>query len=603
MIALTAVAVTAATAVSFLRTRTEPADPSAMRPTAAQVDAAPLAASLVAMPPRHYQATLRSVATLEGTDGTFLDLEATGHLDLQGIGGAKRAVALRFEGRFSELAGAAIEQMPESTRDELNHQLESPFFAEYAESGSFSALRVTANQSEFVLQVQRFIAAVLQRSEQTKSDAWEATEEDASGKYLATYQRCGEGCLRRKKLRYTEREKNRAAVEVKQSETTFRFDSSELTEVSCHDVLRTSGLGAMAFIVETTFTLRAPGAVATALPALDDDLETLRADEQRSHLSRDEMMIGGRSVGNVMAKLAAFKKARAKAPLDDDDKAAEGREYLALKGLLRRDASAVAAVRDHVLSRGPLSDDYIAALRDAGNPESQRALREVMTARNLEMPTRFEATRALSLVGHPDAESVTALQAARADSDLRQQAVYGLGSAAYRSQGADPGLANRALGTLLEMLQSETDPYRRATLLKALGNAGMAEALPAIEQCLAADSPIVRAAAAESLRRISGPVSDGLLLRLLGDPSDRVRSEAVRALEEHGPSATVLPALANVAQNEPDSGVRTQAVVALIAWARDGGPTTGLLEQIARTDPDPRIRELAAGVLPALAQR
>jgi len=153
------------------------------------------------------------------------------------------------------------------------------------------------------------------------------------------------------------------------------------------------------------------------------------------------------------------------------------------------------------------------------------------------------------------------------------------------------------------MLRNETDPYRLATVLKAIGNAGMAEALPAIEQCLTADSPVVRAAAAESLRRIAGPVSDGLLLRLLGDPSDRVRSEAVRALEEHGPNATVLPALANVAQNEPDAGVRTQAVVALIAWARDGGPTGGLLEQIAHTDPDPRIRELAAGALPALAQR
>lgn len=76
--------------------------------------------------------------------------------------------------------------------------------------------------------------------------------------------------------------------------------------------------------------------------------------------------------------------------------------------------------------------------------------------------------------------------------------MYGLGSAANRSKDADPGLAKRALGTLLEMLQNETDPYRRATLLKALGNAGMAEALPAIEQCLAADSPVVRAAAAES---------------------------------------------------------------------------------------------------------
>lgn len=98
-------------------------------------------------------------------------------------------------------------------------------------------------------------------------------------------------------------------------------------------------------------------------------------------------------------------------------------------------------------------------------------------------------------------------------------------------------------------------------------------------------------------------MSDGLLLRLLADPSDRVRSEAVRALEEHGPNESVLPAVANVAQNEPDSGVRTQAVVALIAWARDGAPTGALLEQIARTDPDPRIRELAAGVLPVLAQR
>jgi len=391
IVALSVVAVTAATALAF-RTQTEHPNPSAARPTVAQVDAAPRASSFVAMPPRRYEAALRSVANLEGSESAFLDLEASGYLDLQGIGAATRAVALRFEGRFSKLAGAAIEQMPESTREELSQELHNPFFAEYTDSGSFSALRVAAKQSDFVLQVQRFIAAVLQRSEQTKN-AWQATEEDASGKYLADYERCGPGCLKRKKVRYIESGKNRASVEVKESETTFHFDSSELTEVSCHDVLRTSGLGAMAFIVETSFTLRAPGAAPTALPALGDDLETVAAGEQRSHLSRDEMMIGGRSVGNVMARLAAFKKARERAPLDDDDKAAEGREYLALKGLLRKDASVVAAVRDHVLMRGPLADDYIAALRDAGNLESQRALREIMTARNVEMPTRFEATR------------------------------------------------------------------------------------------------------------------------------------------------------------------------------------------------------------------
>jgi hypothetical protein len=82
-------------------------------------------------------------------------------------------------------------------------------------------------------------------------------------------------------------------------------------------------------------------------------------------------LIGGRSAKTVMARLADFKEASEKTRLSPEQRAEEGREYLAMKALLRKDAGTVTAARDHVLARGKLSDDFIAALRDAGSPESQ----------------------------------------------------------------------------------------------------------------------------------------------------------------------------------------------------------------------------------------
>jgi hypothetical protein len=70
-----------------------------------------------------------------------------------------------------------------------------------------------------------------------------------------------------------------------------------------------------------------------------------------------------------------------------------------------------------------------------------------MTRSAVPQQTRFEATRALSLVDKPSRESIAALEAARGDEKLRQQATYGLGSAAYRSKDSDPSLASQALSS------------------------------------------------------------------------------------------------------------------------------------------------------------
>src|SRR6185295_8607347 len=136
-----------------------------------------------------------------------------------------------------------------------------------------------------------------------------------------------------------------------------------------------------------------------------------------------------------------------------------GRAFVSFTALLRQDPGALGAAAANLRQAGPLTTTLLAALRDAGSPEAQALLAEMSRSGSPLTPEqRFEATRALSLVATPTAETVETLRALRADPEVAAQATYGLGSALHRLDAQDPALASEVRGDLLGQLAAARTP-------------------------------------------------------------------------------------------------------------------------------------------------
>lgn len=563
-------------------------------------DSSPARAGETAQRQRSYALRLETRTSVGAGSPPLLDMAVSGRLAMRWLSESAvvndRFAALRIEGTFERLLGEAGDKARERTQA-LALELAGPYYAQYSKDGGYRGLRLPTPRSDFVVQLQKFVASAVQIQRNEGQASWEATEEDSTGKYTALYARCGDGCITKRKQRYLPGKDTRVGVEIERSEATLHFDEQGLTALESHESLRTSGLGGLSFTVESTLTLGQVREVEGDLPASNPELLAAASSASGNEFSRDQALAEGRPLDSVAASLLALVDRQKNGELNEQQAQEDGRNYLALKAHLRRDPRALELARAHVMAEGPLTDTYLAALRDAGTPEAQAILRDTMNAASLKAGTRFEATRDLSLVGAPTVETVEALEHARAVPALHQQSTYGLGSAAYRLREEDPGLATRAIRALIAQLEQSKDEYETMFVLKALGNAGSPLALDAIAHCLKASSEIVRAAAAEALRRIVTPEAELLLIRALADPSERVRFQAVAALGEHPATARIVTPVSAVAQTEPATRVRQQAVINLVHWFREGSDLRDLLSRIAENDSDESNRTNARTAL------
>ena len=94
---------------------------------------------------------------------------------------------------------------------------------------------------------------------------------------------------------------------------------------------------------------------------------------------------------------------------------------------------------------------------------------------------------------------------------------------------------DRAVDTLLEFIQDESNPPLQRTTLRALGEIGSEEATQDVADRLVAEDPGVRARAARALGMIGDPRAiDPLANRITDDDDDSVRAAAVWALNRIG---------------------------------------------------------------------
>ncbi|WP_284663558.1 HEAT repeat domain-containing protein [Myxococcus sp. SDU36] len=181
------------------------------------------------------------------------------------------------------------------------------------------------------------------------------------------------------------------------------------------------------------------------------------------------------------------------------------------------------------------------------------------------------------------------------DAGVRNAAALSMGTLAKALEVPEPGRSQVLVEGLLRRCRAGT--LEPEVCLDALARAGAPAGLAYVKSSLAHPDTDVRGAATEALSAIPGAAVDALLDQvMLGDPSSRVRTLAVKAVSQRVAGAH-LEALARVLRAERSERVRIEVVRLLGHLRTVEPPTVALLRDVAANDGSANVRALAASLL------
>jgi HEAT repeat protein len=240
----------------------------------------------------------------------------------------------------------------------------------------------------------------------------------------------------------------------------------------------------------------------------------------------------------------------------------------------------------------------ISALRDAGGPDAQAALRELVDQEGLGADTRQRLVEGLSRTPDPTPETVAKLESLSHDPELGHQAKLGVGSTTYQLRGEHPTRARAGAEFLVQGLTVAATDAETVHFLQALGNAGHPAAIEAVTSYLTHENPELRAAALRALRRVEDPRADGIFARaLLGDPDGNVRAAAATYLKQRTPDRTIASTIAARLRAETHLAARTQLIRLAGSWLASSSELRAALEWVAGNDRSDALRGLASQML------
>jgi HEAT repeat protein len=535
---------------------------------------------------------------------SMIAFSLAGELEIARI--SKEHLRFAFKGKLSNLvAGAHTTGLDGDVQKGLEREFERPFFARVPLEGGADVL-VNREVSPFVVQNWRSLVGNLQFTSPRGSEArWTSTEAGPLGECEFTYTRGDRG------------EVTKQASQCKQPgggepiaysnidlERVFGFaGSGRLDALSVDETVGTEKTPlAPAIRSQSQLSLkrtaqrvlpdRERSALADAM--LRDTVDGAAASEAALELELERARIGNRQFSGVMAALVSAQKQLSDQKMRDKYE----REYVALVAILRVEPTQhLAAIKEHVLTGGPLQTALIAALQDCGTEVAHAAMRELLRSSELGRDAKMELARGLSLTPQPSPTSVAALRELKSDPTYGPQAVYGLGANAFKLKQSNPELRADVTRELVHELDNSTSPDDQLVRLIALGNAGPDDALTSIGRMMGSTSENLRAAAATALRRITQPGADEMLAVLLNDPSPVVRASALRALAERAPTEAGLLLLGTLCAVEPEFRVRALAVQLAARWLPRFPALGPVLSGVAEADTNADLRTIARNAL------
>lgn len=485
----------------------------------------------------------------------------------------------------------------------LQDGLKDAFFVEYRAGGQIKNLRFKPGTPRLDQTLVRsmFTATQIVAGE-PGSTLWQNDEVDENGTYVSQYSRQPSGALSKRKLRYRKSHGEKVRLRIVQSDALFGFDGEG--HIATLDDAESVGSSSDLPIPETesALTLHLKLTSATTGQVSPDWLRELAASEvmpleEPGTKSSVQAELDGARAGKMsveQAMIALLEAVKGK-------KEKEGEAYNALMAHVRLSPALVDTLLDHINQGGPLKTYLISALRDAGSPEAQAALRGLVKAPGLTPEDRLQVVRGLSRVDNPTAETVSTLKSLLNDSALGEQAEYGLGGNVYRLSQTNPELAATTLATLEERLQDGKSNTDKQRALLALGNAGAASSLPAIQAQLSSPIEMIQVAATDALRRIPGASSDVLLAKQLREAAlVSVRIAAAEAMRYREPTPAIVTALADATRLDPEVGVRKAALDIAAYFADRSSVLRQAIVSCATADADPAMRARAQNYLQTL---
>lgn len=484
----------------------------------------------------------------------------------------------------------------------LEAELGRPFWFAL-ENGRIVDGRVSEGVSAQAVSILRTVSSSLQLAlpEQQQAGVWQATEFDSTGQYEASYQlSADQTSVRKKKLRFLDtlisgkaNLEHRAKVlpEVLQSSAELRVAQGLLKRVELSDELRTTLLGTNQVTVRNELSLAwlaGPEQVDPRTLSVEGELLTLPPSkaygEQEIRAQFDALRAGGAAFPDVLADLEALErrtdKPRLVASINDEpleekqqEAAKAALELRAgllskLTGLFRTQPATIEQAEQAILRASPAAGVLADGLAMADTRTSQAALVSLLQAPRLAAKLRPSIAMSLIRVRSPSPESVAFLRSRIADPELKDHAVYGLGTAARRlHESGSAADAQAIVDELVNGLQQAKSSKERFRWLRGIANSASATALPAVLPFLEDRDDRVRQAALESLRLVRDPRVEGIVKdRLKTEKDPAVRRAVVRLAERQSVSDTLVATLSLTAKNDADPTVRRAALLLLEQW-------------------------------------
>ncbi len=384
------------------------------------------------------------------------------------------------------------------------------------------------------------------------------------------------------------------AIDGDERATLAESDGAIRVELALRTVLELVSTGAVAKLdAEALATLLAGR---EALDAGDPALAN--AHHESSVAGRERAEVAGRSLEELLGELEAIMAASPRGSAA----AMEARHRLAL--LIRHDAGALARA-EMLLAGGSAARArmLVTALGEAGSPEAQRLLGDLIGDPDRDESLRQDAILALVQTERPTASlagslAAVAAGAGGATSDrLSRSALVMLGGLASRTGDAAAREALEAIDGASSARLEGGDPAWEKAYLSALGNAAHPGVRDRVAPWLQSEDAELRRRAVRALRSV--PSRDALIdLRqaLLGDHDEAVRAQAFDAMLGRAESLAA-ETVAHALENDPSPRVRRHAVVQLGLRARRDEDARALLRRAATRDSSEEVRREARRAL------
>ena len=522
--------------------------------------------------------------------------------------------------------------------DAIRTGLSGGWFARISPEGRILSVRMDPSMSDLSKRYAQTLLGAIQvvfpGKEIPASGRWEVAEEDSSGRGVVLYERVepGKGApaaggeagdtvsLGKTRLRYDARGKKRGPVGFSPEQAVLpsgsvaiRFDLREGSVVSMAGTegqeVRMGGkrIGRAENSVRLDLVRRgtAPPAErkaslgryeALAGAGMDAALSTNLAAEA-GRLALERRALGASTAESLRAELEA--SAREPGGMDMG-------LFRKLQALFRLQPQACADFVAFVKRGNPGSSSVQivwGALATVGNSRAQDAMVDVLKSRRDDLPAVYRLLSSVPDVESPGPALVATVReiAFRRNGNDQGAGLLTIGALARNLAAERPSEAGEIVAALSGELDRSTSEGRTRTLLLALGNAGSADALPAIRKHLSDPSAALRAAAVSALRWVETEEAETRIIQALAsDPDEAVRMKAVAALGFREPTRPAVDGQRKAVLKDGAPAVRFQLVRNLSAAAARFPDAAETLRRVSGEDPSEDVRNAAGQALTEL---